>query len=195
MATHAPREVRRAQILEAALACFAKKGFHAAKMDDIVRACGLSKGAIYWHFKGKNEIFLALFDSFEQAIFAAWDQVDEGNALDALRREGEIVITQVLQTRVFLDAWTEFLRHPKARRRFAKLYRQSRARLAATVGRGIERNEIRACEPDHVAAAFTALVEGFLIQAFADPSYDPRDAWPTAWEVFSRGLANAPNES
>lgn len=193
MVTHAAPEVRRAQILEAALRCFAKKGYHAAKMDDIVRASGLSKGAIYWHFKSKDEIFLALFESYEQAIFAAWEQTDTGNALEALGREAEITIAQVLETRVLLDTWTEFIRHPKARRRFAKLYQRSRSRLAATVRRGIERGEIRPCEPEHVAAALTAAIEGLLLQAFADPHYDPRPAWPTTWEIISRGLAAAPS--
>jgi AcrR family transcriptional regulator len=192
MATHAPAEVRRAQILEAALACFAKKGFHAATMDDIVRDAGLSKGAIYWHFKSKDEIFLALFDAYDQAIFAEWDQVDQGNALEALGREGEIVIMRIMEAPALLAAWTEFLRHPKARRRFAKLYVRSRTRLAATVRRGIERGEIRACDPEHAAAAFTAVIEGLLVQALADPGYNARAAWPTAWDIFSHGLRAGP---
>ena len=48
MATHASAEVRRAQILEAALKCFGESGLHAAKVSDIASASGLSKGAIYW---------------------------------------------------------------------------------------------------------------------------------------------------
>jgi AcrR family transcriptional regulator len=37
---------RRAQILEAAVSCIAAKGFHAATMDDLARASGLSKGSL-----------------------------------------------------------------------------------------------------------------------------------------------------
>lgn len=95
----------------------------------------------------------------------------------------------MLETRVLLDAWTEFLRHPKARGRFAILYTTVRARLAETVRRGIGRGELRPCQPEHVAATLTALIEGLLLQAFADPDYDPLKAWPTAWETLARGLA------
>ena len=188
MGTHAAPEVRRAQILEAALGCFAEKGYHSTKMDDIVRVCGLSKGAIYWHFESKEEIFLALFSAMEAEIFAAWEAVDEGDALESLRRDGEIVFERLAGTRMFLDAWSEFLRHPSARERFAALYRGSRARLATTVRRGIERGEIRDLSPEAAAATLTGVVEGILLQAFVDPGYDPRSAWPTAWEILERGL-------
>ncbi|MFJ8403569.1 TetR/AcrR family transcriptional regulator [Streptomyces microflavus] len=51
---------RRAQILTAAAAVFARHGYHGARMDDIVKESGLSKGALYWYFKGKEELATAL---------------------------------------------------------------------------------------------------------------------------------------
>jgi AcrR family transcriptional regulator len=53
---------RRAQILEAAMACFARQGYHATSMDDVVRESGLSVGAIYSYFASKEDLFLALSD-------------------------------------------------------------------------------------------------------------------------------------
>lgn len=53
-------EVRVAQILDAALVEFSERGFAAATLDDIGRRCGLSKGGLYTHFQGKDEIFEAL---------------------------------------------------------------------------------------------------------------------------------------
>jgi AcrR family transcriptional regulator len=52
--------LRREEILEAARACFAREGFHAASMRDIYRECGLSPGAVYNHFASKEEIVRAL---------------------------------------------------------------------------------------------------------------------------------------
>ncbi|HKC49666.1 MAG TPA: helix-turn-helix domain-containing protein, partial [Myxococcota bacterium] len=49
-------------ILDAALRCFAKRGYHETSVDDIAARARLSKGAIYWHFAGKRELFLALID-------------------------------------------------------------------------------------------------------------------------------------
>jgi hypothetical protein len=73
----------------------------------------------------------------------------------------------------------------------AEVYQRTRGRLAETIRDGIARGQIRDCDPDHVAGALTALVEGLLLQAFVDPGYDPRSVWPAAWELTARGLAVA----
>src|SRR3982750_1975592 len=54
----------RDRILTAALEVFAGKGYHRAIVDDIVRASGTSKGAVYHHFPNKEAVFLALVDEF-----------------------------------------------------------------------------------------------------------------------------------
>ena len=55
-------EVRVLQILDAALVEFSKRGFNAARMEDIASGCGLSKGGLYAHFSSKDEIFKALLN-------------------------------------------------------------------------------------------------------------------------------------
>jgi AcrR family transcriptional regulator len=51
---------RPAEIVEAALAVFAEKGFAAAKLEDIAKRAGVSKGAIYLYFETKEEVFRAV---------------------------------------------------------------------------------------------------------------------------------------
>lgn len=51
---------RRTQILQGATAVFARLGYHGARMDDIVKESGLSKGTIYWYFTSKEEIAVEL---------------------------------------------------------------------------------------------------------------------------------------
>jgi len=58
------RTATRERILHAALTVFARKGYHRALVDDIVRASGTSKGAVYHHFPNKEALFLALVDDF-----------------------------------------------------------------------------------------------------------------------------------
>jgi AcrR family transcriptional regulator len=58
----AHEQQRRAQILAAAMTCFARQGYHATSMDDVVRESGLSVGAIYSYFPSKEDLFLALSD-------------------------------------------------------------------------------------------------------------------------------------
>src|SRR3954453_11825091 len=54
------REARRDQIIDAAISCIAKKGFHRTSMADIIAESGLSAGAIYLQFSGKEDIALAV---------------------------------------------------------------------------------------------------------------------------------------
>jgi TetR/AcrR family fatty acid metabolism transcriptional regulator len=61
----------RERILGAALEMFARKGYHRALVDDIVRASGTSKGAVYHHFPTKEAVFLALVDEFAQRLAVA----------------------------------------------------------------------------------------------------------------------------
>jgi AcrR family transcriptional regulator len=53
---------RPAEIVEAALAVFAEKGFAAAKLDEIAARAGVSKGAVYLYFETKEDIFRAVVD-------------------------------------------------------------------------------------------------------------------------------------
>ena len=54
------RDARRAQILQAAAACFERKGYQRTTMADIIKESGLSAGAIYVYFAGKQDIVRAV---------------------------------------------------------------------------------------------------------------------------------------
>ena len=54
--TQQHQEARKNQIIQAAIECFIRKGFHRTSMQDIVSESGLSPGAIYLYFKSKEEI-------------------------------------------------------------------------------------------------------------------------------------------
>lgn len=58
-----PRDQRRAQLLEAANDVFTAYGYHAAAMDDIAEAAGVSKPVLYQHFGSKLDLYLALVDA------------------------------------------------------------------------------------------------------------------------------------
>src|SRR5580658_10252785 len=64
--TEAQRETRRQQILDAALRCFSRDGFHNTTTADIVRESGVSQGTLYLYFKTKDEIIVALADDRHQ---------------------------------------------------------------------------------------------------------------------------------
>src|SRR5437016_12354998 len=58
----AQRALTRTRLLEAAKRVFARRGFHAASLEEIAREAGATTGAIYSNFAGKEELFLALFE-------------------------------------------------------------------------------------------------------------------------------------
>src|SRR5262245_8349076 len=57
------KEARPAEILAAALDCFAEKGFAATRMDDVAARAGVTKGTLYLYFESKEELFKALVRS------------------------------------------------------------------------------------------------------------------------------------
>jgi TetR/AcrR family transcriptional repressor of uid operon len=63
-----PGADRRTQILDAALVCFAKRGFHQASMHDISAEAGISVGLIYRYFENKDAVISAMADRHKQEI-------------------------------------------------------------------------------------------------------------------------------
>src|SRR5437764_12592220 len=61
-AARAQRREARDELLSAALRVFARRGYREAGVDEIAAEAGYSKGALYWHFTGKHELFVALID-------------------------------------------------------------------------------------------------------------------------------------
>ena len=59
---------RRTQILDAALVCFAKRGFHQASMHDIAAEAGISVGLIYRYFENKEAVISAMADRHKKEI-------------------------------------------------------------------------------------------------------------------------------
>ena len=63
-----PAQETRSRILEAAVTVFASKGYHDTKVDDIVAESKTSKGSFYFYFPSKQDIFLALVDTFADLL-------------------------------------------------------------------------------------------------------------------------------
>ena len=58
--TKEEKENTRLRILQAALDCFYEKGFSKTSFDDIATRIGMTKGAVYWHFKDKGDLLVEL---------------------------------------------------------------------------------------------------------------------------------------
>ena len=63
-------QIRHQRILDAALNVFSKQGYRDAAVDDIATEAQTSKGGVYFHFPGKQAIFLALLDRSANLLFS-----------------------------------------------------------------------------------------------------------------------------
>ena len=101
---------RRAQIIQAALACFTRKGYNNTTMDDIVAESGLSKGSLYWYFKSKDDLFaealLSVFMDVGQEAIAALEQCS--TASDKLRAMAQATVHFAKKVEGFFSLFLEF---------------------------------------------------------------------------------------
>jgi AcrR family transcriptional regulator len=73
------KEARPGEIVDAALEVFAQKGFAAAKLDDIARRAGVSKGSLYLYFETKEDIFRAVARTAVASFLQALESQAEGS--------------------------------------------------------------------------------------------------------------------
>ena len=81
-------EATRAALIAAARRLFAERGYAAVGTEEIVRAAGVTRGALYHHFTGKQELFQAVYESVEQQLveqIAASALAGASDPLEALR--------------------------------------------------------------------------------------------------------------
>jgi TetR/AcrR family transcriptional regulator, repressor for uid operon len=72
---------RRTQILDAALVCFAKRGFHQASMHDISAEAGISVGLIYRYFENKDAVISAMADRHKKEIHEVLERAKQAPTL------------------------------------------------------------------------------------------------------------------
>jgi AcrR family transcriptional regulator len=73
------KKARRAEILARARDVFAKRGYHAAKIEHIVRAAGVARGTFYLYFEDKRAVFAELVDRFIARLHIAIMRIDPGD--------------------------------------------------------------------------------------------------------------------
>src|SRR5579875_3432685 len=70
----------REEILKAAIRLFASRGFHETSMSEVAREARVSKALIFWHFKTKEDLFMAVLNRLIEPYFI--DFAEEAGALD-----------------------------------------------------------------------------------------------------------------
>jgi AcrR family transcriptional regulator len=190
--TEAHLEARRRQIIEAAIECFSRDGFHRATMQDIVSEAGLSPGAIYRYFSSKEEIIEAIADerhARERALIAAAREgADIEQGLRELARAffGSLADPEERRRRrLGIQIWAEALRNPRMLRMVRRGVDEPRAMFAGFVREAQDRGELPPdLDPDAVARLVLSLFFGFVLQQ----AWDRRAELEPYLDVIDAGL-------
>ena len=177
----------RGRLLDAAGQVFARRGFHAATVDEVADAAGYTKGAVYSNFANKDALFLALLD---QRVATQLQQVE---ALYAIESSEELLAAMRGRTEHEFAAARDFgvlmvefslyaMRNPTAQAELAMRYRQLRGRLAELITKRYDRHQSSPpMPPEHLAALALATDAGLFLQYSAEPGALP-------WELHADAM-------
>lgn len=187
-------------LLDAAERVFLAKGVAGTSLNDIAQAAGTTRGAIYWHFEDKADLFNAMMDRVAMPLQCALSLVDAApgeDPLPALRRSLRAALRQTVhdpQTQRVFEVAThkvEYVdslcavreRHLQIRELWVERFRQVLLRSARVRG-------VRLAVPAAVAAhGLHALLDGFIQNWLLDPgAFDLETSAPKAVDAYLRGL-------
>lgn len=178
--TDAHLEARRQQILEAASACFARKGFHHSTMQDICAEAGLSPGAVYRYFSSKEEIIQAMAEESRRRSTALIEAVQEKEDTRAVIEELSQAFFGWLEeggcehdVRLTVELWAEALRNPQVMELLRHTLDSHREPFTGLIRKAQRRGEINPrLDPAAAARVMISFYEGLLLQMAVDPKAD-----------------------
>jgi AcrR family transcriptional regulator len=126
----------RDELLTAALRVFADRGYQDAGVDEIAAAAGCSKGALYWHFSGKEELLQALLEeridarTRELVALLASGPPERDMSVEGSREFARRLGTQRDAVLLEREYWSLAIRDPELRARYAERQTELRSALA-----------------------------------------------------------------
>jgi AcrR family transcriptional regulator len=154
---------------------FLMRGFACTSMDDVVKQSGVSKSNIYYHFKSKDELTLAVLENYIstlQNLFREQSQDDEGQLLPRLERYIEQLIQDLVERDCvggcpLMSLMVEAGKTNEAVRvRLAQFFQQQKDQLTQLLEEGKRRGEVRNDLPASVLASLiSSWLEGMLMLA------------------------------
>lgn len=194
------KEARPAEILDAALACFAERGFAATRLDDVAKCAGITKGTLYLYFPNKEELLKAVV---RQAIVA---NIARGEELVAESAEPAPVLLERI-----IHHWAELIPTPAsaipklvvaeagnfpdiARFYLDEVVNRGRELIRSVIRRGVARGEFRPVNIESGAyCIFAPMVLAMMWRhSFAPHDHETLDAKALAdahLQLLLRGLA------
>ena len=166
----------RRDLMDTAIDCFARYGFQATSIDRIAKAAGVTKGALYYHFKDKEELLFEAVKSrvgqFERHVVTGLTPV--ADTRDALRQLAHVCFEHATKSnhrRLIVTLMVEALdTNPRLAAQFRDMMHRFREFLREIVRLGQKQGEFRAdIDPAVAAEVYAGAIMGAEIQYYQDP--------------------------
>ena len=173
------RTARRHEIAQAALRCFARNGFAATSMADIIAESGLSAGAIYGHFASKDELMELTASEILDARFL---EVAEARTQHPLPAPGAIVrmlvtglMSHIMDIQLLVQVWGQVPVNPRLKQMSSEIGGRIRAMFTGYLtdwhAQTMPVEEARALA-ERQAPVYMGLVQGYVTQTVLFDGFD-----------------------
>jgi AcrR family transcriptional regulator len=192
------RQQTRDHLLAAAAEVFARRGYHEATVEEIAKAAGFTKGAVYSNFEGKEDLFLTLTEAHVSELLSrvqgmidsseapAGDRLEEFAKLAAENFEREKASSALA-----LEFWLYASRHPTARERLAAIDRAQSAAIESMVrDEQRRRGQAGARQADVIAKLVVALFHGIGVVGMIDPEAVDATFFEAAVQLVNWGVSD-----
>lgn len=173
--------LRREQLLDAAIAVVAKKGYEATTIRDVAGAAGVSTGTVNYYFAGRDDLLrsalVEVSHRFQQRIERATAGLGPRDVLDRLIDLSTPSTPEQIDAQiVWGEFWAQAARDEELRALHETLYDGWRKLIAKTVLAGIRQGAFREVDATLWSRQFAALVDGLALHVLLHPrSVRPRD--------------------
>jgi AcrR family transcriptional regulator len=189
----------RERLLESAKRLFSQKGYYATSVEDIVESAGFSKGAFYFYFKSKEELFKSLVEEMHLNIVKRLESFLERDLPleDALIEHAKVFLEDIYQNRHIAQIFLFQL--VGTNEEFRELYYTKiahlRKMLTKMVDRAIQRGEITYKNAENTVNLYAGFLRTLVLEyVFKEREPDLERVKSLAQEgvkVLFRGLKNA----
>ncbi len=168
-------KVTRENITRSASECFAKIGYHQTDVDEICRRANLTKGAFYYHFSSKQDLFLEIFDQWINRVAERIDisHIETSDILKALMRIPDgfspLFLELGNQLPIFLELYVKSMSDPDLKKIILRSYKKFILFFTNILKTGVENGTVRKIDPKEGAEILFSMTVGMLMHGLLKP--------------------------
>ena len=187
------------KLIVAAAACFSEKGFNGTSVREIALRAGISQGAMYTYFKGKDELIEAIILEEQKSALAKQQESQKGTCFELICRLAISCIQDVgypSSHSLWVEIIAESARKENLRATFVASDIVMREGIGQIIRQGIAAGEFsKQVDPEEATMTIFALIDGFIGRKAMTPSFNVETEIPRFSEVMAAILQKTPGTS